>query len=97
MARNILYLQIISDKAFDPCNQDDISYLWNVWYDMKWSEQTKSRFLKELYYLCGGNLPKNTYINEKDEKPLINIWKKWLVMASEELDSEIAEKTEQQR
>ena len=57
MARNIVMWKIISAKDFNPNNDGDLAFLWDVWYNAEWMESTKKRFQIVLKDLPDGNLP----------------------------------------
>ena len=59
IARNILIAHIITSHDFDPKNQKDLQYLWDVWYTTQWDDVTSKRFLKDVNLLLTGHLHKN--------------------------------------
>ena len=57
-ARNILILKVISATEFDVNNIEDISYVWDLWCNVKWPKSTLQRFIEDVENLIKG-LPKN--------------------------------------
>lgn len=49
VARNILLSHIMF--TVDASNPIDMSYLWDVWHSLNWSESTRIRFVKDLEHL----------------------------------------------
>lgn len=78
MARNIIILKIISAHDFNPDNQEDISFLWDVWYNNEWPENTRQRFIKVLKDVSNGTLPENVLIPQSGDfqklKEVFNDW-----------------------
>jgi hypothetical protein len=84
MARNILFAKIITDTKFNPDSNEDLQYLWNIWYNMEWSSVTKERFLKDITELNMGCFSDNLKVPvENDLSVLKNIWKFWVSSVSE--------------
>lgn len=84
IARNVLFVKIISDTKFDPNSDKDLRYLWNVWYNMKWSSKTKNRFLKDVTELYTGKLPHNLKVPVKSDMGLLQIiWGVWISSVSD--------------
>ena len=78
MARNILILKIISARHFNPDDQEDISFLWDVWYNAEWTEITRHKALKVLKELLDGILPKNVTVNQMNQlQSLKEVWTTW--------------------
>lgn len=44
LARDLVLLSIV--EALDPNKPDDFAFLWNVWYNVFWDENTADRFAK---------------------------------------------------
>ena len=53
LARNILILKVISDEDFDTAKDDDIAFLWDLWYNLEWPESTEKRFMKAVKRTVG--------------------------------------------
>ena len=62
VACNILILKIISADGFNIQNEEDISFLWDIWYNAEWPEATRKRFESVLKELLDNNLPDNIVI-----------------------------------
>jgi hypothetical protein len=62
---------------FETKNDEDVSFLWDVWYKMDWPEQTQHRFKLVLRDLLDNNLPENITITY-DSQSLENIRTVWL-------------------
>ena len=82
MARNILILGIILEGDFNPNDQEDINFLWDVWYNAEWPETTLRRFKKDVEELIEKGLPENCVIcfapDSTQLLKLKNIWSSWL-------------------
>lgn len=84
MARNILFAKIITDIKFDPDSDENLQYLWNIWYNMEWSSGTKERFLRDITDLSKGNFSDHLKIPaENDMSILKNVWNFWISSVSE--------------
>ena len=40
IARNILLTNIVSSLDFNPDNEGDMAYIWDIWYNATWPEST---------------------------------------------------------
>ncbi len=65
LARNIIILKIVSASDFNPDNNEDLGFLWDVWYNMDWPEETRKRFLSVVKELMNEKLPDNVSIPNK--------------------------------
>ncbi len=85
LARNLLLLKVISDvDTFNPDKEEDITFLWDVWYNLEWSEHTVKRFHRVLENLLSGVLPKNVSVpNSSHLESLREIWKVWASVISQ--------------
>jgi len=83
MARNVLFAKIITDVKFNPARDEDLQYLWNIWYNMEWSSATKERFLKDIKELSSCFSENLKIPVENDLSVLKNIWKFWVSSVSE--------------
>jgi hypothetical protein len=81
VARNILILKIISADGFDIQNEEDRSFLWDLWYNSEWPEATRTRFESVLKELLDNNLPDNVVI-QKNSYLLRNVWSAWISITS---------------
>ena len=85
LARNILILKILSDMSFNPNKEEDLSFLWDVWYNAEWLEVTKKRFLVILNDILAGRLPDNVFVPDAYQlEHLKEVWSSWLVLCSKE-------------
>ena len=81
MAQNILILKIITSHDFDT-KKEDVTFLWDVWYNVDWSEQTQRRFKLVLKELLDSNLPENvTIVKETHLEKLRTVWLSWWLSA----------------
>lgn len=84
LARNILISKVISADCFNAENGKDLSYVWDLWYNLQWPKSTLDRFkadIKELLEMFKSSLHiefcymlKNNQLDE-----LLSIWKGWLL------------------
>lgn len=80
LARSILLLKIISSPNFDGSDEEDIKYLWSVWYDICWSNTVSSRFQEDLNQLIDGDIPRNMKLLPERRtclSSLLVVWKRW--------------------
>ena len=83
LARNILILKVISDEDFDTAKDDDIAFLWDLWYNLEWPESTEKRFTKAVRELLDGKLPENVVIpNRSHLELLMKVWCGWVSLFS---------------
>ena len=81
-ARNMLIAHIFSSDDFDPASPADIDYLWNVWYSLQWTEDTRKRFLKDIRKLLSTDWSESSRINIPDSqnieimKNIFNCWRR---------------------
>jgi len=61
-ARNVLILKIISCPKFDPNVDDDMDYVWDIWYNTTFTLSTTTRFAKDVKSLLDNVLPANSII-----------------------------------
>ena len=79
IARHILLLKVVSDGNFNPENEEDIGYVWNVWYDAAWPQSTLDRFIEDIKSLLNEALPENLTIPDMNQRKAVRgIWIKWL-------------------
>jgi hypothetical protein len=79
VARNILILKIISADGFDIQNEEDRSFLWDLWYNAEWPESTRKRFESFLKELLDNNLPDNVVIPKSSYlRTLKTVWSTWI-------------------
>jgi uncharacterized protein YfkK (UPF0435 family) len=97
VAKNIFILKVINNESFDEENLEDLHYLWDVLYNMEWSEATLQRFLNDVTSLCEGNLPKNVKVPEQSHTTLLKkTWSSWMSSASN-MDPSFFQKIQSQR
>ena len=82
VARNILILKIISADGFDIENEEDISFLWDIWYNAEWPESTRKRFELVLKEILDNNLPDNVIPKSSSLITLETVWSKWISIIS---------------
>ena len=85
IGRNVLILMIASSSnKFNPENQEDMNYIWDVWYNATWPESTLKRFVGDLRCLLDDEvaLPNNIIISESSHNALKALWAKWITMAN---------------
>ena len=79
IARNVLIIKIISCPKFNPKNDDDMGYVWDIWYNATFSRSTAKRFTEDVRCLIDNPvstsiiIPKSSYLEE-----LKAIWTEWL-------------------
>lgn len=84
MARNIMILKIITSCDFNPEKDEDLNFLWDVWYNATWPEITQKRFLGVLKDLVNEKLPQNVIIPEGSHLQSVKrIWSGWCKTVSE--------------
>ena len=85
-ARNVLILKVISADDFNVNEVDDLSYLWDLWYNVVWPKSTLDRFVKDVKELVDRGLPANCSIIKSDQLgELKDIWAEWLLSAGKQL------------
>ncbi len=78
IARNILMLKVISASDFDTNNEDDVAFLWDLWYNAEWAEVTLKKFQSVLKELLDNALPENVIIaKSKYLQSLQAVWRSW--------------------
>lgn len=79
-------LKIVSSLDFNPDNQEDIAFLWDLWYNSEWPETTRRRckvILEDL--LLNDALPENLAIpNDKHLQSLKTVWGTWISFLSKD-------------
>jgi hypothetical protein len=91
VARNILILKIISADGFDIQNEEDRSFLWDLWYNAEWPESTRKRFESFLNELLDNNLPDNIVIPKNSSLvTLKTVWSAWIsIISKSKLESDL--------
>ena len=78
MARNIVMLKILSASDFNPYDQEDLSFLWDVWYNAEWPEITRKRFKEALKQLLDGSMPENVVMTNFNQFQILReVWTSW--------------------
>ena len=78
VARNVMLLSIVSAPEFNPDDDNDFAFLWDLWYNSEWPETTKKRFQIVLKDLLDGKLPENIVIaKSKHVQILRDTWSSW--------------------
>ena len=81
-ARNLFIAHIFSSDDFDPASPADVDYLWNVWYSLQWTEDTRKRFIKDIRQLLSTDWSESSRINIPDPqnietmKNIFNCWRR---------------------
>ena len=83
-ARTILILKVISANEFNVV--EDISYLWDLWYNVVWPKSTLDRFVMDIKELVYRGPPANCSIIKSDQLgELKDIWTGWLTSLDKHL------------
>ncbi|EFX73625.1 hypothetical protein DAPPUDRAFT_109720 [Daphnia pulex] len=91
LARNIIILKIVSASDFNPDNDEDFGFLWDVWYNMDWSEETRKRFLSVVKELTNEKLPDNVSIPNKSHlEELKSLWSNWHSVSSKNKNDSVS-------
>ena len=78
LVRNIMMLKIISAHDFNPRKDEDLNFLWDIWYNATWPETTQKRFLGALKDLINEKFPQNVSIPEVSHLQSVkNVWSVW--------------------
>jgi hypothetical protein len=83
VARNIIILKIISAPDFNPEDDEDFAFLWDVWYNLEWPEVTRKRFQGILKDLLNGVFPENVSVPKTSQSEILKkVWSAWLSVSS---------------
>ena len=83
IARNILILHIITASDFNPNDQNDLEYVWNVWYSTQWDASTVKRFSKDVLQLLVHQWKSDILVvRDLDLVDLDKVWKYWFTTFS---------------
>lgn len=83
IARNIMILKIMTDPDFNSENQKDLNFLWDIWYNTQWAEETRTKFKTILKELLDGKIPEHVAVsNKKQLKQLKEVWLMWQSVSS---------------
>ena len=79
IARNVIIVKIISCPKFDANKDDDMGYVWDIWYNTSFPQSTVKRFTEDVRSLIESPLPANIIISKNsDLEALKAIWTEWL-------------------
>ena len=88
VARNVMLLSIISTPEFNPDDENDFAFLWDLWYNSEWPTTTRDRFNVVLKDLLDGKLSENIIIaKSKHLQILRETWSSWLTTSSKSLSA----------
>ena len=97
-ARNFLISHILS--SFNPPSNDDIDYLWSIWYGLQWNEATRTRFVRDVKHLLAmpwSNSESPVILHETKVNACIKrILNSWLNTVCN-MSSRVVDKIKQQR
>lgn len=96
IARNILIAHIIFSPEFNPTNNDDLQYVWDIWYNFQWDTPTTKRFLKDLDLLLTNKFSSSNIRIPNNLNDLKAIWSYWKVNV-EKWDGSTIDKIIEQR
>jgi hypothetical protein len=83
VARNITILKIISAPDFNPEDDEDFAFLWDVWYNLEWPEVTHKRFRGVLKDLLNDLYPENVSVPKTSQAEMLKkVWSAWLSVLS---------------
>jgi hypothetical protein len=83
VARNITILKIISAPDFNPEDDEDFAFLWDVWYNLEWPEVTHKRFQGVLKDLLNDLFPENVSVPKTSQAGMLKkVWSSWLSVLS---------------
>ena len=78
VARNVMLLNIISAPEFNPDDEDDFAFLWDLWYNSEWPEKTRNRFKTVLDDLLDGRQCKNIVVPKHNHLEVLReTWSSW--------------------
>ena len=100
LARNITILKIISASDFNPSDEEDVAFLWDVWYNSEWPDITRKRFQIVLNDLLDECLLENISIPKSQHlESLKKVWSAWhLLLSSTNSKSQLLmEKVDEER
>jgi hypothetical protein len=84
VARNITILKIILASDFNPEDDEDFAFLWDVWYNLEWPEFTRKRFQGILKDLLNGVFPENVSVPKTSQSEILKkVWSTWLSVLSQ--------------
>ena len=82
VARDILLAFTMLSDDFNPADQADMKYLWDVWFSVQWSESTRKRFVKDVKQLWEGKWSPTVLVPDPENvEKLKTVFKEWLKIA----------------
>jgi hypothetical protein len=80
----------VSAHDFNPDNNEDFGFLWDVWYNIDWPDETGKRFLSVVKELMNEKLPDSVSIsNNSHLEKFKSLWTTWhFVSSKNKTDSE---------
>ena len=78
-ARNVVILKVVSAPLFNVDNANDLSYLWDLWYNVAWPQTTLERFVKDVEGLVKEGIPELHSLDTIQLGRLKNVWESWLL------------------
>ncbi len=80
----------MSAHDFNPDNNEDFGFLWDVWYNIDWPDETRKRFLSVVKELMNEKLPDSVSIsNNSHLEKFKSLWTNWhFVSSKNKTDSE---------
>ena len=83
VARNVMILNILSAPGFNPENDKDFAFLWDLWYNSEWPDTTRNRFNGVVKDLLDGRLRENIIIAKSSHLHILRtVWSSWQVTTS---------------
>jgi hypothetical protein len=78
-----LILKVISASDFDTNNEDDVAFLWDLWYNAEWPEAIRQKFNFVLKELLDNALPENVIIAKSEYLQRLQfVWRSWNYISS---------------
>ena len=79
-ARNIFILKTICSSNFDPNDEENLNYIWDVMNNSTWPESTYKKFTEDVKSLRDSPLPQKIIIPECFQEQLKDLCTGWLTM-----------------
>ncbi len=85
LARNVLILKVISATDFNTDCPEDLTYLWDLWYNLEWPKSTLERFIDDVKSLINNELSEDISFAPDSYKfdEMQGILQDWLSSATE--------------
>ena len=82
MGRNLILLDTVSSQDFDPADEEDMDYIWDLWTSATWSASTTVKFFDHIKNLVDAQpLERNNiFISGGNhwQKKLKSMWVNWI-------------------